>query len=594
MCGVFFYNKNNNLNLSNEVFLNGLKHRGPDFQKVYEDQSVKIGHTLLSIRDSIENSIQPVITNNDRYVISFNGQIYNLNEIKKKFKLPNNIVLDTSIISILCNLIGVKFIHEINGMFILIIYDKKEKKVISVRDNSGQKPLYYFFDNKNLILSSEISPILNSVRDKTSVNIDFNYHLRFISNIGEKTIYKNIFKLLPGQKIEFDLNNNHLTKNFFKHNLNNDQLSTPELIKKTVHDHLQTNRKIIINLSGGIDSNIILHESLHDNSLEALSTRFETDKSEYNEDFFIAKKICKNKGIKFHENLITKNNFINSFVKSFENLEEINGNINNPTYFLTYKYIKENGFRTVLSGDGGDEIFIGYNWFFPNNFLRFRYLPLLKNIFYNNSTFLKTHFYFSKNFGRYDSFKNLRNYINFSKEDKKFEFINKASKFFNKFVKINYKNQKKNLEISNLLHNQLFWLSEEIFNRTDKLAMYHSIESRSPFADYNLRVNIMGKLGKKEFYSKENKIIVRNIYKNKLDKDVFKRKKGWTTPRDWLLDKKFLEIILDLLPNKEIYRIKWGNIKNDLHKDKYLIMNRSLYPIISLAIILNKNNFFIK
>ena len=85
---------------------------------------------------------------------------------------------------------------------------------------------------------------------------------------------------------------------------------------------------------------------------------------------------------------------------------------------------------------------------------------------------------------------------------------------------------KKNLEISNLLHNQLFWLSEEIFNRTDKLAMYHSTESRSPFADYNLRVNMLGKLGKKEFYSKENKIIVRNIYKDKLDKDVFKIKKG--------------------------------------------------------------------
>ena len=69
----------------------------------------------------------------------------------KKFNLPNDIALDTSILSILCNLIGIKFIHEINGMFVLIIYDKKEKKVISVRDNSGQKPLYYFYDNKNLI-----------------------------------------------------------------------------------------------------------------------------------------------------------------------------------------------------------------------------------------------------------------------------------------------------------------------------------------------------------------------------------------------------------------------------------------------------------
>ena len=141
------------------------------------------------------------------------------------------------------------------------------------------------------------------------------------------------------------------------------------------------------------------------------------------------------------------------------------------------------------------------------------------------------------------------------------------------------------LEISNLLHTQFFWLSDEIFNRADKLAMHHSIESRAPFADYNLRVNTMNKLTKKSFYTKNNKMIVRNIYNNKLDPNVFKTKKGWTTPREWILDKRLLEIILDIIPNKEIYNIKWNKIRNDLYKNNNLMMNRSLYPIISLAII---------
>ena len=100
MCGVFLFTKNNNLNINSKVFLENLKHRGPDFQKIYRDNDVEIGHTLLSIRDTIDKSIQPVITENGRYIISFNGQIYNLKEIKKKFDLPNDIFLDTTIISL--------------------------------------------------------------------------------------------------------------------------------------------------------------------------------------------------------------------------------------------------------------------------------------------------------------------------------------------------------------------------------------------------------------------------------------------------------------------------------------------------------------
>jgi asparagine synthase (glutamine-hydrolysing) len=592
MCGIFLFTKNNNLNLNGKVFLQNLKHRGPDFQKIYRDNDVEIGHTLLSIRDTIDNSIQPVITENGRYVISFNGQIYNLKEIINKFNLPKDILLDTTIISILCNKLGVNFIHEIDGMFALIIYDKVDKKIISVRDNTGQKPLYYYFDNKNFILSSEIDPILKSIKKEIVVDLDFNAHLRFMVSIGEKTIYKNIFKFLPGQKIEFDLTDNKLSKSFFNHNFVKKEVNLEDLLSKTIKDHLQTNQKLIINLSGGIDSNIILHEAIKSKKIEALSTRFETNEEKYNEDFFTAKKVCQDNGVKFHENFISKKDFIDNFVKTFETIEDINGNINNPAYFLTYKFIKQNNFRTVLSGDGGDEIFVGYSWFFLNNFKLFKYFPLVKEIFYNNSKFLKSHFYFIKQFNRYDSLTNLRNYFDEEAIVSRYLYINKFANQLEEFKKINFPSQNNSLEISNLLHTQFFWLSDEIFNRADKLAMHHSIESRAPLADYNLRLNTMNKLTKKNFYTKDNKTIVRNIYNNKLDPNVFKTKKGWTVPRDWILDKKFLDIILDIIPNKEIYNIKWNKIRNDLYKKNNLIMMRSLYPIISLAIILNKNNLF--
>ena len=592
MCGIFLFTKNNNLNLNSEIFLKNLKHRGPDFQKIYRDNDVEIGHTLLSIRDTIDKSIQPVITENGRYIISFNGQIYNLKEIKKKFNLPEDILLDTTIISILCNKLGLKFIHEIDGMFALIIYDKVEKKIISIRDNTGQKPLYYFFDNKNFILSSEIDPILKSLKKDITVDLDFNSHLRYMVSVGEKTIYKKIFKVLPGQKLEFCLTDNKLLKSFFNHNLVNKNDNIQDLLGKTIQDHLQTNQKLIINLSGGIDSNIILHEALKEKKIEALSTRFETNEEKYNEDFFIAKKVCEDNGVKFYENFISKKDFIDNFVKTFECIEEINGNINNPTYFLTYKFIRQNGFRTVLSGDGGDEIFVGYDWFFLKNFKIFKYFPFIKEIFYDNSKFLKSYYFFIRQFSRYNCFINLRNYFGKNSKGTKYSYINKLADYLKEFKKINFNNLNDSLEISNLLHTQFFWLSGETFIRADKLAMHHSIEARSPLADYNLRVNTMNKLTKQSFYSKSNKMIVRESYQNKLDPNVFKIKKGWTTPRDWILDKRFLEIIFDIMPNKEIYNIKWNKIRDDLYKTNNLIMNRSLQPIISLAIILNKNNLF--
>ena len=158
------------------------------------------GHTLVIDGETTVLHVIPsgILHENVQCVIG-NGVVLEphelLKEIKKKFDLPNDIFLDTTIISILCNKLGINFIHEIDGMFALIIYDKVDKKITSIRDNTGQKPLYYFFDNKNFILSSEINPIVKSIKKNIAVNLDFNEHLRFTCSVGEKTIYKNIFKL---------------------------------------------------------------------------------------------------------------------------------------------------------------------------------------------------------------------------------------------------------------------------------------------------------------------------------------------------------------------------------------------------------------
>lgn len=594
MCGIFLYKNNKKSNFSSSIFIDNLAHRGPDANKSININGITIGHTLLTIRDQKENSIQPITSIDDRYIISFNGQIYNTEDLKKKYSIDQNIILDTKIILEICNKIGMDFISELNGMFAIIIYDKLDNKIVAIRDNSGQKPLYFFRKDKDLIICSEIYPILYAI-NKTEININKFHALRFVSNIEKETIYKGISKILPGQKLEIDLNNEVFNVNYFHQNLDLEhEKSNEELIGNTIQQHLQTNEKILINLSGGIDSNIILYEAIKNRNIDAVSTYFETENKSYNLDFSIAKKICKKYKINLLENIITKNDYINNFIKCFETLEEINGNFNNPTYFLNYKFIKENNYRSVLNGDGGDEIFVGYDWYFLNNtnnykfYKLFKTFPMLKNKIFNKSIFLKTLFYF-KIMERYNSVKNLEYLFNKNYKFGQLSFLLRRADELSNYKKFFFNNISENFEYSNLFHTQLFWLSEEVFNRNDKLSMHHSIESRSPFSDYNLRYNIISRLKDDHFYSNENKLIVRDIYRSKLEKDIFQIKRGWTTPREWIQDSKFKDMIIDILPKKDFFEIKWRLIREKIHSDETFIMNRSLYPLISLAILINKN-----
>ena len=164
------------------------------------------------------------------------------------------------------------------------------------------------------------------------------------------------------------------------------------------------------------------------------------------------------------------------------------------------------------------------------------------------------------------------------------------SKLFKKFKGNNFSVISNDLSFQNLIQTQFFWLSEETFNRADKLSMANSIEFRAPFSDYNLRVNILNRLTKKNFEAENNKSIIVDYYKAKLNKKIFEKKTGWTSPRDWILDPKIKSILLDIFPEKDSQGILWSKIKKELVNNNDLILNRSFNSIISLGILLRKYN----
>lgn len=592
MCGLFAHNYNDK-NLSEETN-KILFHRGPDFNNYINIKKFTIGHNLLSIRGSIELSKQPKITKSGRYIFAFNGQIYNTSEICNKFGLNFHNNIDTLILSDLIELKGKNFISHIDGMFSIILFDKKKNEVHAYRDNSGQKPLYYYNNNGKYFICSEIKPILNCIKKYEKVETDelgITEILTYGYNTSTSTIFKNIKKVLPGQKVKIDINGKFNFNNFSPNFIANKN-SLEAIIEENIKKHLQTEQKIGINLSGGFDSNIILYESLkYRPNISVFSTKFETKNEKYNLDFNAAKQIASSYQIPFYETVVTKNDYIENFIKSFQAIEEPNFNINNPAYYLNYKNQNKNGFRSILSGDGGDEIFVGYDWYF--NYKRYESIfALFSKILKNKKLYLEV-FNFFREFKRYNFYISNKSFVNNAIYYKNIfsNFLSISNNFKNYLVS-NFSNiPSLDWDKKKLLLQQYFWLNGEILLRADKLAMANSLEARSPFCDYNFRQNLLLNLNKNDFSGKMNKLRIRQLYKNKLHPVVVgnKAKLGWTIPNEWKIEKKLTDSIIDIMPNQDDNYIKWSKIKDSMKLNNNFISQKNMNGIISLAILKKKN-----
>jgi asparagine synthase (glutamine-hydrolysing) len=593
MCGIFLHNIKND-NVSRKIN-NLLLHRGPDFQNFIKYQDFTIGHNLLTIRGDLENSIQPRVTRSNRYIFAFNGQVYNTKEICTSYNIDQQNNLDTAILADLIDIKGRDFISCIDGMFAIILIDTKTNKVFCYRDNSGQKPLYYYFSNKKIFISSEINPIAYFLKKELLLNADDDGILEGLTygyNTGRNTIFKDIKKILPGEELSFGNNEDKKLRNFAP-NYSFNNLTIPESIEFTVKKHLQTKQKIGINLSGGLDSNIILYEALKFHpKISAFSTKFETSEKKYNLDFQSAKQIASDYQISFYETNISKKNYIDNFVESFEKIEEPNFNINNPAYYINYKNQSKLSFRSILSGDGGDEIFVGYNWYF-------HYKKIEKIISSFSFLFLNKIFHldilnFFREFKRYNFYYSYKNYLNRKIYNRNIiRNFNENSENFKRYFNANYKNLKNiNWQVKKLLLQQFFWLSGEVLLRADKLGMQNSVEARNPFCDYNLRFRVLNELKSTDFSGKVNKLKIRNLYKDKLNPIIIENqsKQGWSIPREWLVEKDLKKIILDHIPNKNERFIKWKDIKCYIESNDKFLLQKNMNSIISLAIIKKKYN----
>lgn len=382
MCGIngFIINDKSRSTLNLELMNDLIFHRGPDDSGIYNhEDSVFLGMRRLAIID-IKNGIQPLLSQCGNYSIVFNGEIYNFKSLRSELCDEGVVFVtnsDTEVILLGFIKYGASFFTRLNGMFSFAIHDLIRNKVVVARDRLGEKPLYYSCSGSEFVFTSELKSLLAfhrfNAKTGNPFNIDYEalklyFSLTYIP--APYTIYKGIFKLLPGHFIEFDLdafkpefiNYWDINGNKFEEESNffNAKSVVKDLLYNSVENRLISDVPIGSFLSGGIDSSIvslIASELNTKDKLNTFSLGFENKKyDETSKALLVSKHINSNHNtfmVKDSELLQGLDDVILNFDEPFADSSAI------PSYILASK--TKNFVKVALTGDGGDEVFGGYN-----------------------------------------------------------------------------------------------------------------------------------------------------------------------------------------------------------------------------------------
>jgi asparagine synthase (glutamine-hydrolysing) len=356
-----------------------LAHRGPDNDGSWSDDLICLGHRRLSIIDLSKESNQPFFSSDNRYVIVYNGELYNYKELKLELQRAANgtnqtpyffkTASDTEVVLAAYLRWGHKCLELFNGMYAFAIYDTTEKKLVIARDRTGVKPLYYHFGENGLIFSSEIRPIIHSGIKKFSLNSEVvAEYAMYQTVLAPKTIIKGVQMLMPGHFLEYKSDAVTIHQ-YYKNSISNESnhLSYSEICSK-VNEllSLSVQRRMIADvpfgafLSGGIDSSAVvgLMSKVSSEKIQTFNVSF--DESEFSESQY-ARLIAKKFNTQHHEIKLNPLDFLKDLPQALSANDHPGGD--GPNTYIVSKATKHAGITMALSGIGGDELFAGYDVF---------------------------------------------------------------------------------------------------------------------------------------------------------------------------------------------------------------------------------------
>jgi len=553
MCGI------NGFNFSNKSLIKemnkAIKHRGPDGEGEYVNSDVSLGHVRLAIIDLSKKGKQPMkyTHKGKEVVIVFNGEIYNFLEIKKELlKKGYNFrsKTDTEIIAASYLEWGDECVKKFNGMWAFCIYDLDKNIFFLSRDRLGVKPLYYYFNGKDFVFSSELKGILacknlkiNTHENISKKSVELFFSFGFIPS--PYSIFKNIFKLEPAMNLVFDLERKKIYKKKFWEipsfsPIKNYQLLRKEFFKlfeDSIKKRLISDVEVGILLSGGLDSSTIfsfLCKKIRKRSCKSLKTfSIGFEEKEIDETELI-KLITSNFSAKNFYWKLKENHFDKEKNAILSLLDEPFADFSIfPTHFLCKN--ASNYVKVTLSGDGGDEVFGGYEHYIKiKNLLLLSTLPkpILKFLEKNLKGKFKRACRIARDFKE-------KKYVSYFVSDKSKFFSESAKKIIKEKILYSLKKSNGNvIEAFRIFDLSFFTLSDNFLTKVDRASMFNSLEVRSPFLDYRL-IEFSQKIPTNLKVSRSHgKIFLRSFAEKLLPKKILKSKKRGFIPPFWKYFKK--------------------------------------------------------
>ncbi|MEY4930062.1 MAG: hypothetical protein RI909_786, partial [Bacteroidota bacterium] len=518
MCGitgVFAFNLVGKFNMIHATAATmALDKRGPDFQDIYLDEFVALGHRRLSIIDTRSIAHQPMQDESKRYVIIFNGEIFNYRELREDLKSKGITFITESDTEVLLHLYiqyGLDCLPKLNGFFAFCIYDKQEQTFVVARDRYGIKPLLYLFDEDKFLFSSEMKSIIQYGIDKELDYTSLFTYLQLNYIPAPHTIFKQVKKLMPGHylKISYKKIESHCYYSI-PANIATQTLPYPQakeklktLLEESVQRRLVADVPLGAFLSGGIDSSVITAlASKHKPDLHTFSIGFRDEK------FFDETE---------YANLVANHFKTNHTVFSLTN-DDLFAHVNSVLDYIDEPFADSSAINVyilsketrkhatvALSGDGADEILAGYNKHAAFHRIIHRgwkehavaaLSPLWNAMPQSRNGVLSNKVRQLKRFAdgiKLNSKERYWQWAGFAKEPEASTLLSEQSK--SKFEQQQYESRKQELlrAISDpesihdiLLSDMNLVLANDMLTKVDLMSMANSLEVRVPFLDYQV------------------------------------------------------------------------------------------------------------
>lgn len=561
MCGICGFTGK-----ANKIFLkkmtDSIIHRGPDESGSYSDGKINLGIRRLSIID-VETGHQPIHNEEKNIWTVVNGEIYNFKELRQELKEKGHRFYtdhsDTEVIVHLYEEYGSSFIHKLNGMFAIALWDKVEDKLILIRDRMGVKPLFYSKINDTLIFSSEIKAILSHPKYDKDINYEAVYHYFTFKNIpAPMTAFKGISSLMPGEVLTYS-NGRVSTDKWWKIKFDENEEYDDDYVIERIFTLLEDSVKLRMRsdvpfgayLSGGVDSSAVvaLMAKFSDRPVKTFSLGYEGEFKNKEADLYYARKVSRVYNTEHYEYIMSHNELIDEMDNVIEAFDQpFSGTI--ATYFLA-KLIKKH-VKVALSGDGADELFGSYlthRVAQPMYHFNRLYDRVKTNSLTNEEEclfapcdidFLED--LYNKSNG--DELKWRYNLYLLSDEDKMHllsDHFKSSLGMVNSFsvVKENFSKLTARNPLNRIL--EMEWntqLPDQVLAFVDFLSMAHSVETRSPFLDYRLVEFVATIPGNMKIKNGNVKDILKKVTKPLLPEEIIKRpKEGFVLPIfNWMVE----------------------------------------------------------